>query len=193
MSDSRYFIMLSDPPWAGPIAHLANGPEVETNNGVSLGEVSGQFDIQLRVDAKAENPLSFPPLDLHGPSKRLLLSDRFVRLLESLGVDNVEYLDARVTFVPDGSDPAYRVANFLGVVQGLDRNRSDLDMDEDGFIFGMNAIVFDDSKIGVHKIFRLAEDVMFLIVHEDIKLAAEKAGLTGIRFVADEDWQPGMI
>jgi hypothetical protein len=193
MQEKNYFVMLIDPPWAGPTTELVAGPAVETNNGVSIGPLIQVFDIRLVVDAKAPDPQTFPPCDIHGPTKRMLLSERAIKTLERVGVDNIEYFDARVTSTHFSKVPNYKVANIVGVVSGLDLAKSDVVMGRRNRVLAIEKMVFDESRLQPHKICRLQEDIMLMVVHKDIKDAIERQGLTGFRFVRDLEWTPGMI
>lgn len=193
MADKNYYIMLSDPPWAGPTATVEKGPEVMVNDGVFLNDVKKGYEITLSVDKKADNASDFPPCDIHGPSRSLIFSQRFIDILNSLGVDNVQYFDADVTYAPTGEKIPYKVANIVGVVSGLDLDESEVIMSSRGSVLAIDEMCLDEKKLEGNKICRLQEDVMLTVVHRSIKEAVEDAGLTGFLFVSDEEFEPGMI
>lgn len=193
MSDKNFFIMLADPPWAGPSVKILKKHDVMVNDGVFLHDVKEKYEMLLTVDKKAKNPTEFPPCDIHGPSRTLMFSQRFIEILDTLGVDNIQYLDADVTYEPTGEKLSYKVANVVGIFSGLDMEQSDVILSSQGNVLSIEKMRFDDSKLDGHKIFRLYEDIMLLIVHRSIKEAVENAGLTGLMFVTDEEYEPGMI
>ena len=193
MTDTEFYIMLADPPWAGPTAKIITGPDIMVNDGVFIGGVQKSYDIKLVVDKQAKDPSEFPACDIHGPSRTLLFSQRFINALNSLGVDNIQYFDADVVYAPTGEKLAYKVANIIGIVSGLDMARSDVTMNNQGNVLGIEEMALDEEKLKNHKICRLQEDIMLIVVHRSIKDAVEEAGMTGFMFVADDEYEPGMI
>lgn len=193
MTDKNFFIMLADPPWAGPTVKVLKKPDVMVNDGVFLPGVNESYEILLTVDEKAKDVHDFPPCDIHGPSRTLMFSKRFIELLIGMGVDNIQYLDAEVTYEPTGQKLPYKVANVVGIISGLDMGASDVVLSPQDNIIDIEEMCFDESKLSGHKIFRLQEHIMLLIVHRSIKEAVENAGLTGFMFLADDEYEPGMI
>lgn len=193
MSDKNFFIMLPDPPWAGPTVKVLKKPDVMVNDGVLLRDVKDKYEMILTVDEKAKDPKEFPPCDIHGPSRTLMFSKRFVEILMGMGVDNIQYLDADVTYEPTGEKLPYKVANVVGIISGLDMGRSDVLLSAQDNVIEIEAMCFDENKLRGHKIFRLQEHIMLLVVHRSIKEAIENAGLTGFMFLTDDEYEPGMI
>lgn len=193
MTDKNYYIMLADPPWAGPTSKVVKGPDIMVNDGVFLSDVKDKYEIVLSVDKKAENPAEFPPCDIHGPTRTLMFSQRFIDILNSLGVDNVQYFDADVTYEPTGEKCPYKVANIVGIVSGLDMDESEVIMSGKGNVLDIEVMSLDEEKLKGQKVVRLQEDIMLMIVHRTIKEAVEEAGLTGFLFLADDEYEPGMI
>ncbi len=132
MTERNFYIMVPDPPWAGPTVNVLKGPDIVVNEGIFLDDVKGKYDIVLSVDTKANEPTEFPPCDIHGPSRSLLFSQRFINILDSLGVENVQYFDADVTYAPTGERWPYRIANIVGMVSGLDMDKSEVILSRKG-------------------------------------------------------------
>lgn len=193
MSGKNFFIMLCDPPWAGPTVKVLTGPDVMVNDGVFLPEVKEKYEMLLIVDDKAKVPKEYPPCDIHGPSRTLMFSKRFIEILSAMGVDNIQYLNADVTYEPTGEKVIYKVANVVGILSGLDMEKSDVILSSEDNIIEIETMCFDESKLDGHKIFRLQEHIMLLVVHRSIKEAVEDAGLTGFMFLTDDEYEPGMI
>lgn len=193
MTDKDYFIMLADPPAAGPTATVKKGPEIQVNNGVCLEDVQGTYEIVLSVDRSATDASEYPPLDIHGPTRPLLFSQRFVDVLDSLGVDNIQYFDADVVYEPTGETLPYNVANVVGVVSGLNLEQSDVIVSPKGNVLNIEAMCLDEQKLEGHKVCRLEERVMHIVVHKSVKEAVEAADLTGFLFVSDDEYEPSMI
>ena len=90
---------------------------------------------ELRVDDKVDNPLEYPPLDLHDAGRgQLLMSPKLVTCLNDLAVDNVQYIPAEAVYVPSRAVVPYQLGNILGLVKALDVAASDCEVDEDGFM-----------------------------------------------------------
>lgn len=193
MNDKNFYIMLADPPSAGPTQTLISGPDIMVHSGEWLEGIEAPFEIVLQVDTQAQSPLDFPPLDIHGPNRSLLFSERFIGILDKLGVETIQYLDAAVSYGPTGAKVPYKVANIVGLVEGLNREASDLDLSPKGTVLSIEQMQLDEEKLSEQKIFRLQEDDMLIVVHKSIREAVEAAGLTGFLFVADDEYEPGMI
>ncbi len=189
-----FFIMLSDPPWAGPTAFRIAGSDRVMNKGRKLSADPGLITFELRVDAKAGDPSSFPPLDWHDPSGgQPLFSRRMVELLQRVGVSNIDWYSAHVSHQPTGAVLDYCVANVVGLVAALDLAASDVVSDSDGFIFGIKSMRLDPAKCQGLDIFRLKEMPNTLIVSAALAQHIRSAGLTGMRLIEDREWQQGMI
>ncbi len=193
MQETNYFIMLIDPPWAGPTAELISGSEIETNNGLPLGPQAQPFRIRLVVDPKAPEATLFPPCDIHGPTRRMLLSERALTIFRQAGVDNLEVFKAVVTWQDDPQPLPYQVVNIVGAVNGLDRDRSEVQMGKRDRVIGIERMVLDESRLRSHLLVRLQEHILLMVAHRRVKDAVEAAGLSGFRFVRDDQWRPGMV
>jgi|GEM_PF-5480116 len=193
MSDNKFFIMLTDTPWAGPTAKVVKGPDIMVNDGVYLENAKEGYEIHLSVDEKAEDANEFPPCDIHGPGRSLMFSKRFIEILISLGVDNIQYFDADVTYLPTGAKYSYKVSNIVGVVSGLDMDQAEVFLSPRGNVIEIDRMKLDEDKLKGHKMVRLQESVSLIIVHESIKKAVEDAGLTGFLFISDDEYEPGLI
>nr|QKW94282.1 hypothetical protein [Myxococcus xanthus] len=193
MANKNFYIMLADPPWAGPTSKIISGPDIQVNDGLLLDNVQQGYSIVLSVDKKAKDVSEFPPCDIHAPSRSLLFSQRFIELLTGLGVDNVQYFDADVVYEPTGQKLPYKVANVVGIVNGLDLNQSDVVMSGRGNVLQIKEMCLDEDKLQGQKICRLREDIMLIVVHKSIKEAVEQAALTGFMFISDDEYEPGMI
>lgn len=185
--------MLADPPSAGPVSKVIKGPEMMVNDGVFRNAISKPYEIVLSVDKQAKNLRDYPPCDIHGPGRSLLFSQRFIHILDSLGVDNIQYFDADVTYAPTGAKHDYKVANIVGLVSALDMNQSEVILSRQGNVLDIEEMHLDEQKLEGYKICRLKEDTMLIIVHKSIKEAVDNAALTGFMFVTDEEFEPGMI
>ncbi len=186
--------MSYDPPWAGPTPRRVSKWDENLNLGIKLDDDPGLFEFILEVESNAPNPEEFRALDWHDPDKgHTLFSTRMQNTLKEAGVDNIDYYPAKVLFGNTRLPLEYKVANILGLISGLDREASVFEEDEDGFIEEIYSMVFDESKFHDLKMFRLEEFENLIIVHKKLKAAIEKNSLTGMTFIEDEEWEPGII
>jgi len=186
-----YFVMVATSPWAGPTVEVISTPRVRTTKGKLIGETDVPFIVELVTDSRVSPTESFPPRDIHESPKFKLYSRKFINALNSLGIDNIEYLPVEVTDKKTNERMDYCVANVLGRINALDENKSEFLFSSHGGIMDVNKMVFDNNKIQEHKIFMLGEVPMLVIVHKSIKEIVEQLGLTGFRFISQDEYQPG--
>jgi len=125
----------------------------------------------------------------------MVVSDRFVEALRSVGGDNVDYYPAQLVDETSGRTTAgYQAANVVGLIACVDREKSvytlmpgfPTDVIVKNGVFEFKALHLDYSKVQGAKLFRLFERNSTIVVHECVKDAIEKAGLRGIRLVPAE-------
>ena len=192
--DKNFYIMFaSNPEWAGPALVKVNEPEQRTNRGRVVDDLVGQFIYELVVDNRVDDPLLYPPLDIHETARAKLFSPKLINLLDELKVDNIQFFDADVTYAPTDEKVKYKVANIIGTISALDMNSSDIVLSPFGGVGAINKMVLDESKMKGHKIFRLKESILHIVVHKSIKEAIEKAGMKGFMFVSDDEFKRGML
>ena len=193
MNDKNFYLMLIDTPLTAPRVEVIKGPDITVNDGVSIDDVTEEYEMTLSVDKKIKNIAECSPCDIHGPSRSLIFSKRFIDLLAKLQINNIQYLHADVTYTATNEKVAYKVANIVGIVSGLDLDKSTVISSRQGNILEIEEMVLDEDKLSGHKIFRLKESIMHIVVHKSIKEAIENAGLTGFMFLTDEEYEPGML
>ena len=129
----------------------------------------------------------------------LIVSQRFVDLLKSLGIKNVQLFP--ITVVENQSGEKYEcfLCNVVGLIPCLDRKRADVDWDDDepDKIFMLRRLAIDEKAIAAFnhgrapeeslRIFRLEERPRFLLVDESLRKAALDAGLEGLEFRKPEE------
>ena len=184
-------MIVSIAQWGGPNLVAINEPRVFTNRGRISNKTDVDYEFELKADTKADK--FYPPLDAHETGKSLLFSSRLRALLCDQGIDNIQYFDSKVTNAVDNKLLDYKVANIIGAVSGLDIEQSDVTLSPSGNVMAINKMVLDESKLKEHNMIRLDEKTIILVVHNDIKQAIEQAGLTGLKFVTDDEFKRGMI
>ena len=121
----------------------------------------------------------------------LLFSNPMVTSIRNAGVDNIEVFDALV--IDPGSGQRYedyKAVNIVGAVAAADLPKSEyaapsgtamVDTDFD-------SLAIDEAKAGGHLMFRLAEAVTAIVIHERVKSQLEQDGIPYLNFVPPADW-----
>jgi hypothetical protein len=121
---------------------------------------------------------------------------RLKNLMEAMNIPGIQYLPLRVMRQDRAKELfGYHIANYLNVIDCLDREKSVYEvLTKDNLFmwekrphmlgsFGdVRKAVLNFEKIGDVPIFRLWGWKMMVIVREDLKIAIEKAGITGCEF-----------
>lgn len=120
-----------------------------------------------------------------------LMSDRLIDALRRAGVDNfdlyrVELSNGRGEVV----STSYKAVNVIGVVSAADMGASKVAA---GFAPEMVSTSFDSVVIDPQRargllMFRLAEAVTTLLIHEKVKAHLEANGFGALGFARPEDW-----
>lgn len=190
----RHYILLPESEWAGPVPFLMSGPDLDLHRGVPVSLPTEVLRYELRVDKQAKDPKDFPPLDLHDPGNgQLLMSEKLLKTFHDCGVDNLQLLSAEVRFAHSGLTLNYQIGNIIGLVKALDVGASECQVDEDGFVEGFSTLRLSEDRIAGQDLFRMYESFHTIIVSSRVKDALEAQSITGMQFLRDEDWLPGML
>jgi hypothetical protein len=120
----------------------------------------------------------------------LTISERFKKTLDAAGVDNVDYYPVRVVNAVTGAIRSdYYVANVIGLIDCLDRDKSGIvsDPDAPGLITDIEQIILKADKIKGTLFFRLQDVSGVVIAHPRVKNAVTKAKLTGVIFTPSNE------
>lgn len=120
----------------------------------------------------------------------LVFSLRLCELLYSLKIENIQYFDLDIVN-PKTNDiyTDYKIANVFGLVDCVDKDKSDLKYYASGDIKRVRKLILDETKIpSAAKMFRLFNRKILIIVHESVKTAIYNAGITGCVFYKVEDY-----
>jgi hypothetical protein len=121
----------------------------------------------------------------------LLVRDDLLKALRAAGADNLQVFPAVIRDPTANRDhPEYSAVNIVGVVSSADLGRSSV---MQGSVPGMIDTVFDELHFEEEAprdllIFRLAEAVNAIVVHERVKRAIETAEIPGMTFYASGEW-----
>jgi uncharacterized protein DUF1629 len=125
-----------------------------------------------------------------------VLSPNAISVLETTGVDNIEYFPIKIKNWKTGElDKSYKIANIVGLVYCLDKEHATFRTFDDGEIRALQHYRILEDKIlpkGRGKkaplIFRLGEFRYHVLAHESVKTAFEKEKITGSEFIAPKEF-----
>jgi hypothetical protein len=120
-----------------------------------------------------------------------VMRDDLVEALNEAGVDNVQFFPAVLRNEKRKKDYAnYQAFNVVGVISCADMTQSKrlTETDSEMIDVDFDQLVIDESKIGGALLFRLAEDVSAIVVHEKIKQHIEDRKIPGMTFYGPGEW-----
>ena len=138
------------------------------------------------IDAKKEVlPFRYKYRDPHGKplfdyySANKLMSRRLVEALEAAGVDNLQKFETELEDEATGKVSAdFWTVNIIGLVECADVEASKTS--ELGSSFYFHDLVISPEKAGDLLMFRLAESMINVLVHEKVARAIQAGGFRGI-------------
>ncbi len=189
-----YWILANELEDEDKDAFLRGETDFELGGGVSFEEGVSHSrskipDITLTLSSKSRSGNMTDRL-LITAAYGLVFSSRLRELLDGMGVDNIEYYDFEIVNPRNGKKYSdYKIANVVGLVDCVDRGKSDLKYFDDGEIKRINKLVIDESRIpSGMRIFRLANRPILTFVHQSVKEAMESAGITGCVFCSPGEY-----
>ena len=115
-----------------------------------------------------------------------MMSQLMIDVLEGCGVDNIQLFPVILknkerNLILEN----YKAVNIIGVIEAADMKNSDyIDMGGTGKVaVGFRNLVVDEEKAKGALMFRLAESLSTVLIHEKLKEAIEKCGLKYLRFI----------
>jgi hypothetical protein len=121
----------------------------------------------------------------------LVMRSDLVEALKAAGVDNIECFEAVIRDPRTGQEyTTYFAVNIVGAIACVDLAKSGYDTSQESRMVDMefDSIAIDEAKAGGALLFRLAESVSGIVVHEKVKAVLESRGLTGMTYTKPEDW-----
>jgi hypothetical protein len=147
-------------------------------------------ELEIRFEAQGKFVLTD---DLIIRQRRCLVhSDRLVEVLGGAGVDGIDYYACRL--VNDAGGVVYRThraANLLDVIYCIDFEQSELEIDDEepNEIWYIHRLKLIEDRLGDSLMFRLGERRNTVIVHESVKQAIEREGLSGPVFLPADGYR----
>ena len=174
------------------------GPDEELR--ASIREVHGVEDVNwmlgrpftdaietpIQITLDPDDGLMMPMFD----EGILLFSDEMIAALREVGVDNLDCYDTELTNgLTNQRFTNYKAVNIIGVVAAADlanstfeaHGRPIIDVDFDG-------LAIDEAKARGFLLFRLAECVSGIVVHENVKKHLEGKPIAHLDFIDPQNW-----
>jgi hypothetical protein len=152
-----------------------------------------------RITITVPNPLVYG-LDPNHPGELLplyeneavpLFRDDLLDALRQAGVDNLECFPAVLRDPFRKTEHTnYKAVNIVGVVSCADMGQSELMGSSTSNMIDVDfaGLVIDEKRTGGALLFRLAEAVNAIVVHEKVKQTVEAAGIPFLTFQGPGEW-----
>lgn len=152
-----------------------------------IGWIDGQVfpkppTLPVAVRIKAGYERSEPPVFKEVPQ---IMTAEFFEALRSAGVDNIDVYDA-ILESADGTVrlPGYKAYNIVGVVSAADVGKTEFSPENPSrqIDASIRSLVVDEAKTRGLLLFRLAESVDTILIHNSVKVALESRNFRGVLF-----------
>jgi hypothetical protein len=188
-----YYVWKQDLTLEDDFATFTNEPDAfDPQLWTSAEELDAPPSFDLADDSDSPTTLSDVlltsfPLQVFSPKLKSLLRD--------IGVRNIQYFPIAISGREDREEvTAHQIANIVGAIDCLDFDHSRYARSQgDGSIIRVSkfrirpdAVKWSASDGTVPLLFRLGEFKRHILVHESVKDACQKAGITGVKFVPPE-------
>lgn len=168
----------------------------------SWDQSSGQFGlgrpVQFNepVSLRIKEPVPPEPelVDFHELPEPVF-SHRVGQILAPLDIYGIQLVPAKVRN-PNDRQPVFHDYCFMHIwnrISCLDKDNSELELYDDGSIFGIEKLVLNERTLGAFElpkrlIFQLAEKTPVSIIHLSVKDALMAARPVGVRFIPVKEW-----
>lgn len=117
-----------------------------------------------------------------------VMSDRLYKVLVSCGVDSLEVFPAVLKNTSTQQKYKYYAYKIYNVVPLMDKTASEYETYRNTEPVSIHKFVADESKAHGLLMFRMAESITAIVVHESVKKAIQAAGIDTIEFIKPEDY-----
>lgn len=171
-----------------PIMPIASGPDVKGSWRVGrvLADPVPQPLVYTLDSAYEGNPKP-----MYYEESVPVMRDDVLAALRSAGVDNIQTFDAVLVNPETGERLAnYKAYNIVGLVACADMQASQLMGTSNSTMGDVDflGLVIDESRTGGALLFRLAESINAVVVHEQVKTAIDASGIPGFVFYGPGEW-----
>lgn len=183
-----YFVMTCEGVDPMPIAR---GPEPEIAANWMLGRPVQASSVPRPLRYTLDPDYGGTPKALYASEANPVMRDDLAHVLANVGVDNVQYFDSILIDPASGQEYTnYKAFNIIGLVAAADMGKSELMGTADSSMgdIDFHALVIDESQTRGLLLFRLAENISAIVVHERVKAAIEAAAIPGFVFYGPGAW-----
>jgi hypothetical protein len=119
-----------------------------------------------------------------------LMSARLAQAIVEAGVDNIELFPAVLRDAAGGVEYDYKAFKVVGLVAAADMRQSKWSSYDGNLVadVAFDKLVIDEKKARGLLMFRLAEKLSALLVHQRVRDRILANGIDTVDFVAPEDW-----
>lgn len=186
-----YHMLMCQSPDGVEMAGLDYTPDDVGDGRLRLWKLGRRFatpppqPIQVFIDVGESGPLK----EFYDTTIALM-SRRLAAALAAAGIANIDYYDAVVQDLETGRIHTSHVAfNIVGTVAAADLSRSRFQAPDGPLIsVDFDGLAIDPAKAGGALLFRLAECVSGVVVHDQVKAAIEAAGIDTLTFLPPGEW-----
>lgn len=121
----------------------------------------------------------------------LLFTKDMLASVQAAGIDNLDVYDALLRDPANGKTyNHYKAINIIGAVRAADLSKSTYKAHSGSALVDtdFDSLAIDEKKTGNLLLFRLAECVSAIIIHERVKRKLEQDGIPYLDFVEPKDW-----
>lgn len=168
-------------------ASLENIPKFEGVSWLSGARTEAALPDPIEVDLDTDEGDAMVPMFQVGI---LMMSDEMIAAIREAGVDNLDCYNAVIRDPNAGIVYSnYKAVNIVGVIACADLGASEhvpygtpvIDVDFD-------SLVIDETKTYGALMFRLAECITGIVVHDKVKQCLEDRGIKYLDFTPPEEW-----
>jgi uncharacterized protein DUF1629 len=117
-----------------------------------------------------------------------LYSDRLLAALTNAGVDNLETYDAEIANHESSEVRTdFKATNVVGKIECVNLKKSEFDKSSEFPMIEFSKIVLNEKKIGKAKMFRLAENPLFIVVSQEVRDALAGDEWIGLSITSLDD------
>ena len=119
-----------------------------------------------------------------------VMSKRLADTLIAAGVSNIDFFSAQVREVKSNKVfEDYVAFNIVGTIAAADLKQSDFSAPDGPMVsVDFDSLTIDESRTRGGLMFRLAESLNGIVVHESVKKAIEAAGIDTLTFLDPQEW-----
>lgn len=119
-----------------------------------------------------------------------LMSRRLATVLTEAGISNIDFYETEIHDLETREIHRDHLAfNVVGTIAAADLSQSQYSAPDGAMIsVDFDSVVIDPQKARGALLFRLAESVNGIVVHESVKNAIEVAGIDTLTFIPPEEW-----